>query len=397
MIILGIFLLNQIRTGGDRRCLELLELLAERGNRVIVLTNCFLDYRNKHFIKIDLPIKYVLHRFPPASWLFRKHIKKNITAIRAELVRLDAPELDFIHIHGDTHLKAALWLQRCLKTPLFYAFRSNDIDRAHILRTRGRLGFRAYFFSLLNEPINRFREKQAARFAELLTFQNVPDRDRFLRRTGCPEEKTVIIPGNIGPPRCAPEWQQKNASQGVEKIVYVGSLSADKGLWGLLKALALLKKRGFSNLKCSLLGRAETIDKTVRLVKNLGIAEMVSFEGYQDPFPYLVSGDLMVYPTLYDAYPDTVLESLHAGCPVIASSVGGLPDLLRYPELLFESGNIEEMASRIERCITDSVFYRRLRALCADRAQAHRFDWAERFEKAMAEFLERESQVSPQK
>jgi glycosyltransferase involved in cell wall biosynthesis len=95
----------------------------------------------------------------------------------------------------------------------------------------------------------------------------------------------------------------------------------------------------------------------------------------------------MVYPTLYDAFPDTVLEALHTGCPVLASAVGGIPDMLRYDELLFESGNIREIAEKIEKCVIDHNFYAHIRKLCNERAEFYRFDWTERFEKTMKDCL----------
>jgi len=126
----------------------------------------------------------------------------------------------------------------------------------------------------------------------------------------------------------------------------------------------------------------------MRLIQQLRLDKLISIEGYQDPFPYLAKNDLMVYPTLYDAFPDTALEALHTGCPVIASSVGGLPDMLRYPELLFDSGEAAAIAARIEHCVEDKRFYQHIRALCAERAAAFRFDWAERFENAMKGYLD---------
>jgi glycosyltransferase involved in cell wall biosynthesis len=252
-----------------------------------------------------------------------------------------------------------------------------------------------WLFSLLYDPVNRSREKQIARHADLITHQNQRDADCFIRRAGAfkpsfrglLKARTVIIPGNIGPPRCNTEWRNKNTSGEVKKIVYIGSLSASKGFWDLLKALGALKKKGYAFLSCRALGREENINQTLRLIQELDIEEMVSIEGFQDPFPYLAESDLMVYPTLYDAYPDTVLEALHTGCPVIAASVGGIPDMLHYPELLFESGSVNEIVEKIERCIGDNELYQRIRLLCAERAEAHRFDWAGRFEAAMSEGL----------
>ncbi|MDR2194239.1 MAG: glycosyltransferase family 4 protein [Treponema sp.] len=382
MNILGVLPLKQIRTGGDRRYLELMELLAERGNTVFVIMNTFLDYTPCHFTKITLSIPYKRRGFPPGSFLFKNAIKKNLAAALAFAQNKGCRSFDVIHIHGDMFLKSALLLRKRLCLPLFYASRCNDIDRAHIMRSKGGLSPKEYFFSCMYELVNISREKQIAKYAELITFQNTVDRNIFLKRTKCAIEKTVIIPGNIGLPRCTPDWEHKNKSEKVEHIVYIGALSPSKGICNVLRAIAELKKRGYA-LRCSILGRAENMTQTMEFIETLDIKEYISIEGFQEPFSYFATCDLMVYPTLYDAYPDAVLESLHTGCPVIASAVGGLPDLLAYPELLFESGNIQEIADRIERCITEPDFYRRIRRLCEERATAHRFDWAEQFEKAM--------------
>jgi glycosyltransferase involved in cell wall biosynthesis len=397
MNILGVFLNNQARTGGDRRYLELMEDLAARGNTVIVLMNSFYNYSPKHIKAILLSIRYIRHRPPPASYLFKKTVKRNINDIKRQIKDYNCKTIDFIHIHGDMHLKTAIFLKKQLKSPLFYASRCNDIDRAKIMRAGGSLTIKQRLFSLAYDPVNRSRERQIARNADLITHQNQRDADCFISRAGSfrpsfrgrLESRTVIIPGNIGPPRCDKEWQNKNKSGEAKKIVYVGSLSAGKGFWDLLKALGELKKKGYAFLSCRALGREENIGKTLRLIQKLDIEEMVSIEGFKNPFPYLAESDLMVYPTLYDAYPDTLLEALHTGCPVIAASVGGIPDLLQYPELLFEPGSVNEITEKIERCIRDNKFYQKIRLLCAVRAEAHRFDWAERFETAMRDASDR--------
>jgi glycosyltransferase involved in cell wall biosynthesis len=343
--------------------------------------NTFLNYEPKHLTPIRLTIKYVRHEFPPASFLFCEEIKRNTPFIKAELKR--PQDIDFIHIHGDIYLKSAIFLKKALGVPLFYASRCNDVDRARILRAQGCFRNKEYLFSLLYEQVNLSRERQIARYAELTTFQNAVDRDIFVKRTKYPVGKTIIIPGAIGLPRCKPEWENKNGSKSVQTLVYIGSLSPTKGLFDLLRALRELKRRGFGDLRCWALGRAEGERQTKRFIETLGVREMVALDGYQDPFPYLARCDMMVYPSLYDAYPDAALEALHTGCPIIGSRAGGLPDLLKYPELLFETGGVNEIADRIERCIKEPEFYMYIRRLCAERAEAHRFDWAGRFEKAM--------------
>ncbi|GHV69798.1 hypothetical protein AGMMS49928_13910 [Spirochaetia bacterium] len=366
--------------------MDLLEMLAKQGNNVFVIMNSFLDYAPLSFIRIDFPLKYKRHHLPPASYLFKENIKRNLENVKKVIFDSGVTSIDFLHIHGDIYLKSAIYIKKKMRVPLFYASRCNDVDRAHILRHHGVLNFKEYLFSLVYEPINRFREKQIKKYADIIAFLSTPDKIRFLERTGCSESKTVVIPNHIGPPRFTPEWENKNHSRNVQKLVYVGSLSASKGLWDLLKALAILKNRGYSSLYCSVLGRNEKAEKTYEFVKKLNLTEMVSIEGYKNPFPYFAECDLFIYPTLYDAFGNVITEALHTGCPVIASRVGGIPDLLAYPELLFESGNTGEIADRIERCIKDETFYAHIRKLCAERAEAHRFDWAGKFAEAMENY-----------
>jgi len=140
---------------------------------------------------------------------------------------------------------------------------------------------------------------------------------------------------------------------------------------------------GRTGISMYVLGRTNNKSEVFREIKKRNLDSMFIFTGYVNPFPYFADCDLMVYPTLYDAWPDAVLEAMYTGCPAIASAVGGLPDLLKYPELLFESGNVTQMADMVERAITDPDYYQQLRNLCASRVPELTFDWVERFEAEM--------------
>lgn len=385
MNIIGIFLNNEMRTGANRRYLELMEGLAEKGHNVAVIMNTYLDYAPRHFTRIDIPVKYKRRGFPPASYLFKKAIKKNISFLRQQFLAQETLPADWIHIHGDIHFAAALYLKKNTGAKLFFAFRCNDITRAGILRKQKAYTVKEYIASYVYNAKDWFRERQIAQNADLITFQNTPDRDIFIHRSGSAkrQDKTVIIPGNIGLPRFTNETRQKNISSSVKNLVYVGSVSLSKGLQQLLEAVALLKKRGHTELHLSILGKTSGEEKAFSLVSSLGIVDMVSFEGYVLPFPFLEKCDLMVYPTLYDAFPDTILEALHSGCPVIASRVGGIPEMLEYPDLLFDLANVTQIADKIERCIVDAGFYKKIREYCKTRSALYNFDWTERFAQAM--------------
>jgi len=385
MTILGIFLINQIRTGGDRRYLELMEVLAERGNKVFIIMNTYLEFNPKHITKIEIPVKYVRHRLPPASFLFKNAVKKYYKQILHET---GSSSIDFIHIHGDVYLKSAIHLKKKIGCQFFYASRNNDIDRSKVVRNSGELNVKKYLFSLIIDVIERYREKQIAKHAEVVTFQYPKDRDSFIKRTRANTDKTVIIPGNIGLPRCTSEWKNKNKSDALNNILCVGTTSITKGFLILIRTLECLKKRGFGYLRFTLLGRLND-KKLLKKIKNSDVSEMIVFEGFKDPFPFLESSDLLLYPVLFDAYPDAVLEALHTGCPVLASEAGGLPDMLQYQELFFNQYNIDNITDKIIKCVKDNLYYKRIRELCSKRVVVHHFNWEEKFELAMTDYLKK--------
>ncbi|HQF74551.1 MAG TPA: glycosyltransferase family 4 protein, partial [Treponemataceae bacterium] len=378
MTILGIFINNEIRTGANRRYLELMEGLAERGNTVRVLMNTHLDYKPVHFERIAIPVDYTRKKFPPASLLLFFKLRD----MKREILKKVAGT-EWIHIHSDMNLSAALYLKKRTRAKLFYAVRCNDITRARILMKQGGYSVSEKIASLVYIQKKKSREKKIARHAERITFMNHDDRNHFISRTHVAEQKTSVIPGNIGLPRFTEEWKEKNASNRVQKLVYAGALSASKGFYLLLDLLLELRKRGYPYIKLYALGRTAGKNDLFAHIKDLGLGDQIIFTGYVNPFSHFAESDLFVYPTLYDAWGDVVMEAMYTGCPAIASAVGGLPDLLKYPELLFESGNVTQMADMVERAITDPEYYQQLRNLCASRVPELTFDWVERFEAEM--------------
>ncbi len=378
MTILGIFINNEIRTADNRRYLELMEGLAERGHTVRVIMNTHLDYKPSYFERIGMAIDYTRNKFPPASLLFFFKLR----TMKKEILRRTGGT-EWIHIHNDTNLSAALYLKRKTGAKLFYAVRCNDITRARILMKNGgytigkKISLAFYFMKKKN------REGRIARHAERITFMNHDDRGHFLHRTGADETRTSVIPGNIGPPRFTDEWKGKNASRSVKNLVYAGAFSPSKEFYLLLELLLELKKRGHGTIKLYALGRTAGKNDMFAQIKKLGLEDQIIFTGYVNPFSHFAGSDLFVYPTLYDAWGDVVMEALYTGCPAIASAVGGLPDLLKYQELLFEPGNVHQMADMVERAITDAEYYRHIRDLCASRVPELTFDRVERFEQEM--------------
>jgi hypothetical protein len=119
--ILGIFLNNEMRTGGHVRCLELMEGLAQRGNNVTVLLNSALEYKPRYFSELRLAAPYKRKSIPPASLVFRRAIKAWLNAGGL----MEKP--DYVLIFGEAHFHAALEVKKRLCVPLLFGLQSNSV------------------------------------------------------------------------------------------------------------------------------------------------------------------------------------------------------------------------------------------------------------------------------
>ena len=86
-----------------------------------------------------------------------------------------------------------------------------------------------------------------------------------------------------------------------------------------------------------------------QLEKNLGLL------GCIEPKMYLQFSDLLILPSRIDGRPNAVLESLSMGVPVIASSVGGLPEIIRdgYNGFLCQPSNVNDFVDKIKQVLND--------------------------------------------
>ena len=103
--------------------------------------------------------------------------------------------------------------------------------------------------------------------------------------------------------------------------------------------------------------------KTLERIKKYGLANKIYLPGFVDTREYLNISNLLVLPSRIDGRPNAVLESLSMGVPVIASSVGGVPKIIkdRYNGFLCESGNVNSFVNRIQEVVTNKDLYLNMR------------------------------------
>lgn len=137
-------------------------------------------------------------------------------------------------------------------------------------------------------------------------------------------------------------------------ILFLGRLSSEKGFEVGLEAFALLRSRG---IKAQLIITGEGDERPFleALVQKLGMGNFVEFTGgilrdNEAVFSLINRAAFVVMPSHFEAFGLVALESMRMGRPVIASDVGGLPEIVsdRETGLLVPEGSVSLFASAMQ-------------------------------------------------
>jgi colanic acid/amylovoran biosynthesis glycosyltransferase len=149
-----------------------------------------------------------------------------------------------------------------------------------------------------------------------------------------------------------------------ERIICVGRLSPEKGQTGLLFAFAILRQT-HPHASLTFVGDGPDREALKALAIKLDIDDSVEFAGRLPEIQTLTriaASDLLVLPSFMEGLPIVLMEAMALGVPVVASSVAGIPELVEDGKtgLLFAPSNWEDLASKIERLLTDNRLYEQI-------------------------------------
>jgi glycosyltransferase involved in cell wall biosynthesis len=152
-------------------------------------------------------------------------------------------------------------------------------------------------------------------------------------------------------------------------IGIVGRLAAVKNHSLFLEAALRVRAR-FPNARFVIVGDGETRLAVEAQVDALGLRDAVIFTGWQrDLVPIYSDLDMLVISSTAEGTPVSVIEALAAGCPVVATAVGGVPDLLDHGTLgrLVAPGDPEALAQAMIETMEYPPDGRRAQAMMLDR------------------------------
>jgi glycosyltransferase involved in cell wall biosynthesis len=151
----------------------------------------------------------------------------------------------------------------------------------------------------------------------------------------------------------------------------VGRLTPVKGFPHLLQAIKILTDEGLP-VKHWLAGEGILKDELHKLTNELGIAGQVEILGHrEDTYELMQAMDLFVLPSLHEGIPMALLEAMATPLPVIASRVGGIPEVIEdgISGLLVEPADPISLARACRRLMKDADLSKRLGRAARERIE----------------------------
>ncbi len=162
------------------------------------------------------------------------------------------------------------------------------------------------------------------------------------------------------------------------KLLWVGRLSPEKGLFYLLRAVKELNSEKSKKIyRLNIVGDGPLRTKLQEKVNKLGIANLIRFHGFI-PFgeklkSIYINSDALLLPSLMDQQPKVTTEAMAYGIPVLASNIGGIPNIVHNGRngLLFEPGSVNGICEAVQRIVNNQELYDKLVEVGYDFISSH--------------------------
>ena len=188
------------------------------------------------------------------------------------------------------------------------------------------------------------------------------DQRRLLLRRGVDRRRLVLVPNVIDADAFASgagDPAETRAGLGlrpdVPLVALVGRLTAQKGVDCFLEAANHVRHE-CPAARFIVAGRGSDLEELRALAADLGVGGVVDFLGYRDDIASLLAAsDVVVLPSRSEGLPLVLLEAMALDRPVVASSVGGVPDLLQHERtgMLVPPESPGEVAEAIRLLLSD--------------------------------------------
>jgi glycosyltransferase involved in cell wall biosynthesis len=213
-------------------------------------------------------------------------------------------------------------------------------------------------WSFEGEPLRRLLDRELiGRFSDAFIAVSRADQRKMIEIERIPAERIRFIPNGIAPTAPA-AGRDVRAELGVGSgplIGAIGTLRAQKAYDVLIRAAASLREK-HPGLHVVIAGGGPERERLDALIGELGLSDVVLMLGRRLDVPNILAAlDVAVCASNFEGSPLAVMEYMEAGLPIVATRVGGVPDLIDdgVHGLLVQPGEPLELAGAIDELLRD--------------------------------------------
>lgn len=250
-------------------------------------------------------------------------------------------QTDILHGHGAKGGAYARLAARALK-------RKGDTVYAFYTPHGGSLHFDP---DSLAGKVYIFAERKLGPLTDGLLFESRYAKRVYEARIGpvpCPSR---VVPNGL----YLREFYEPAIDENAADFVFIGELRDLKGVDVLIEALARLKAlREFADTRAVIVGAGPHEDRFTRLAKRRKLLSQVTFPGPMPARMAFARGRCVIVPSRAESFPYIVLETIAAGMPLIATDVGGIPEMTSgVPTTLIPPDDVDALAAQMRLFLTD--------------------------------------------
>jgi glycosyltransferase involved in cell wall biosynthesis len=290
---------------------------------------------------------YVASHRAGNSWVKVTTALKAWARVALLLRKLDAPL-----VHVQTASRGSFWRK------FVVCLLARAARRPYIVHLHG--GGFTRFYENESSSLGRRLIRSTLAHAALVIALSEEWRERLLRI--CPTAKVEVLHNAVA----IPESAELRRLEGDEPtLLFLGHLLRDKGVYDLVLSFALVAVR-FPRLKL-VLGGIGDINEVMQLAAQLGIKDRVCCPGWLGPeskAAALAGSTIFMLPSYAEGMPMALLEAMSWRLPVIATPVGGIPQVVEHEVngLLVNAGDVDGLAAAIARLLENQALRERVGA-----------------------------------
>jgi len=175
-------------------------------------------------------------------------------------------------------------------------------------------------------------------------FPSVWLKDLYIKRNFFAQSKINVLPN---PVEAAPSQTSERSRNFA--FLFLGQVEKHKGIFLLIDAFNKIKEK-YSEVELVVAGDGSKIEEARQKAASNNNIKFLGWPGDEQADKLLFSASCLIYPSLvYENCPNAIQRALVASLPVLASSLGGIPELLnKNAGVLFEPANADDLAEKME-------------------------------------------------